>query len=394
LAVKITSVEVFDVRVSWRRGWNPVIIRVKTDEGLSGLGEAGVAVGGGHNSYAAVVKDLAEMHLIGADPLNSEKIWETMLRRTWLAQGGGPIIYAGMSAIDHALWDIRGKAVGAPIYKLLGGRTNETIRAYASQIHFGWPAYQKPAVSPEELAEAAQRAVAEGFDAVKIDPITFDEEGRMNAWDMTKRISASRLGLIVRRMESVRAAVGPNVDIILETHANPELTPAIQIGRALEHLGLMYYEEPVNSNSVETMARVTRNVRIPLAAGEHIYTRWGYRDYFEKQVLEVIQPDLCLSGGIGEGKKICDMAHAYDLSVQCHCCGSPVSLAAALHVETAIPNFIIHEYVSSSGFPENRDLVTPDLQVTNGHFTVLEEPGLGIELNEKVMSRHLVFTIS
>jgi galactonate dehydratase len=172
------------------------------------------------------------------------------------------------------------------------------------------------------------------------------------------------------------------------------VTAAIQIGRAVEDLGLMYYEEPVNSNNVDTMAKVSRNVRIPLAAGEHLYTRWGYRQYFEKQVLQVIQPDLCLAGGIGEGKKICDMAHTYDLQVQCHCCGSPVTLAAALHVETAIPNFIIHEYVSVSGFPENRDLVAPDLQVKNGHFVVPEGPGLGVELNEKAVAKYLCFTVS
>jgi galactonate dehydratase len=392
--LKIASVEVFDVPVGTAGRWNPVIVRINTDEGVSGIGEAGVAVGGGHNAYAGIVKDLAEMHLIGADPLDSEKIWETMLRRTWLAQGGGPIIYAGMSAIDQALWDIRGKAWGVPIYKLLGGKTNETIRAYASQIHFGWPDYKTPAVSPEELAEASLRAVADGFDAVKVDPITFDEQGRLGNWDMTKRIDAPRLRLIVRRMEAVRAAVGPDVDIILEAHATPELTPAIQIGQALEGLGLMYYEEPVNSNSADTMATVSQGVRIPLSAGEHLYTRWGYRDYFEKKILAVIQPDLCVAGGIGEGKKICDMAHTYDVAVQCHCCGSPISVAAALHVETAIPNFIIHEYVATSGLPENRNLVTPDIEVRNGHFVVPEGPGLGIILNDAAVARFLRYTVS
>jgi galactonate dehydratase len=393
--VKITSVEIFDVTLTWRRGWNPVIIRINTDEGISGLGEAGVAVGGGHNAYAAVVKDLAEMHLIGTDPLNSEKIWETMLRRTWLAQGGGAIINAGISAIDIALWDIRGKAAGIPVYRMLGGKTNETIRAYASQIHFGWPmGTGKPAVSPEELAETALGAVAEGFDAVKIDPITYDEEGRMNGWDNTQRIGASRLNLIVRRMEAIRAAVGPDVDIILEAHGTPELTSAIQIGQAVEHLGLLYYEEPVNSTNVDTMAKVAASVGVPLSAGEHLYTRWGFREYFEKQVLEVIQPDLCLAGGIGEGKKICDMAHTYDLHVQIHSAGSPVGLAAALHVETAIPNFIIHEYISGCGVPENRELVFPDIQVNKGRFVVPEGPGLGVELNEKAAARHLRYTVS
>jgi galactonate dehydratase len=387
--MKISSVDIYDVRATWRKGFNPVIVRINTDEGFYGLGEAGVAVGGGHNAYAGIVKDLAEMYLIGADPLKSEKMWETMLRRTWLAQGGGMIIFAGISAIDIALWDIRGKVFNQPVYQLLGGRSRDKIRAYASQIHFGWPAnLGKAAITPEQLGEAAQRAVGEGFDAVKIDPITFDEDGNRGGWDMTGRISAARLSLIYKRVEAVRKAVGPEVDIILETHANPEITGAIQIGQTLEDLDLLYFEEPVNSNSVDGMAKVAQSVKIPLAAGEHIYTRWGYRPYFEKQVLSYIQPDLCIMGGISEGKKVADMAHAYDIWVQCHCCGSPVTLAAALHLESVIPNFIIHEYVGTTGSPENRGLVIPDLKIEKGHFHVPDGPGLGIALNEKAIAAY------
>jgi L-alanine-DL-glutamate epimerase-like enolase superfamily enzyme len=393
--MKIRSVEIYDVQATWRSGWNPVVVRINTDEGIYGLGEAGVAVGGGHNAYAGVVKDLAEMHLIGADPLNSEALWERLLRKTWLAQGGGLVVFAGISGIDQALWDIKGKVAGLPVYQLLGGKTRERIRSYASQIHFGWPAnYVSPAVNPEQLAEAARKAVDEGFDAVKVDPITYDERGRRDGWDVTGRIGSDRLKLIVQRVQAVREAVGPGVDIILETHANPGVTSAIQIGRAVEGLDCMYFEEPVNSASVDAMAKVARNVKIPIAAGEHIATRWGYRQYFEKQVLEVVQPDLCIAGGIGEGKKIADMAHAYDAWVQCHCCGSPLTLVAALHLETAIPNFIIHEYVSTTGSPENRELVTPDLKVEKGRFTVPEGPGLGVMLNEKAIAKYPCVKVS
>ena len=124
-----------------------------------------------------------------------------------------------------------------------------------------------------------------------------------------------------------------------------------------------------------------------------IYTRWGYRQYFEKQTLRVIQPDLCLAGGIGEGKKICDMAHTYDITVQCHCCGSPVTMASALQIEAVIPNFMIHEHVSSSGSKENRELVTPDLKPVKGYFTVPEGPGLGIELNEEIAAEYPHFRV-
>ena len=393
--MKITSVQIYDVQVTWRRGWNPVIVRIHTDEGICGVGEAGMAVGGGHNAYAGMVRDLAEMHLVGADPLKSEMIWENLLRKTWLAQGGGLVAFAAVSGIDQALWDIKGKAAQLPVYQMLGGKTRERMRAYASQIHFGWPVnYAKPAVSPEELADAALSAVAEGFDAVKVDPITYDEKGRRGAWDMSGRIGNDRLDLIYRRVEAIRKAVGTNVDIILETHAQPGVTSAIQIGRVMEGLGCMYYEEPVNALSVDDMAKVAQNVRIPVAAGEHIATRWGFRPYFEKQVLEVIQPDLGIAGGISEGKKIADMAHAYDVSVQCHCVGSPVAVAAALHLESVIPNFIIHEYVGTTGAPENRALVTPDLRVERGSFAVPEGPGLGVILDEKEIARYPHVTVS
>ncbi len=387
--MKITSVDIYDVQATWRKGFNPVIVRINTDEGISGLGEVGVAVGGGHSAYAGIARDLAEMHLIGANPLNSERVWETMLRKTWLAQGGGMVVFAGVSGIDQALWDIKGKVFNQPLYRLLGGKSRDHIRAYASQIHFGWPPnYGQPAVSPEELGQAALRAVDEGFTALKVDPITYDEKGKRDGWDMTPRIPAARLDLIYRRVEAIRKAVGPDIEIVLETHANPEITGAIQIGLALECLDLMYYEEPVNSHSSDSMAKVARSVKIPLAAGEHIYTRWGYRPYFEKQVLGYIQPDLSIMGGISEGKKVADMAHAYDIWVQCHCCGSPVTLAAALHLETAIPNFIIHEYVGTTGSAENRGLASPDIMIEKGQFKVPEGPGLGIDLDEKAISRY------
>ncbi len=387
--MKITSVEIYDAQATWRRGWNPVIVRINTDNGLCGVGEAGPAVGGGHSAYAGMIKDLARMHLIGADPLQIEKLWETMLRRTWLAQGTSLVTFAGICAIDMALWDIKGKACGQPVWQLLGGKTRNRIRAYASQIHFNWPPdHSRPAVTPEQLAGAAQRAVADGFDAVKVDPITYDEQGRRDAWDMTGRIGSARLRLIVRRLEAVRQAVGDEVDIILETHANPGTTSAIQIGRAAEGLNCMYFEESVSAASVEAMAQVARSVRIPIAAGEHLATRWGFRPYFERQVLSVAQPDLAVAGGITEGKKIADLAHAYDVQVQCHCCGSPVVLAASLHLEAVIPNFIIHEYVGSSGAPPNRALAAPDLKIEGGAFSVPEGPGLGLLLDDKEIAKY------
>jgi galactonate dehydratase len=295
------------------------------------------------------------------------------------------IFFAGMSGIDMALWDIKGKVANLPIYQLLGGKTNAKLRCYASQVHFGWP-NAKLAVKPQDFGEQAINALAEGFDAFKVDPIYADEAGNRNGWDLTKVMTNDQLKLTYQRVEATRKAVGPSVDIIMECHGQQEITNAIKVGRACEDLNCMYYEEPINSLNVDEMVKISQSVKIPIAAGEHIFTRWGFRPFFEKQALNVIQPDLCIAGGITEGKKICDMANTYGLSVQIHTCGTPIAIAAAVHVETAIPNFLIHENIAASQASENVALCTPEIRVNKGSFTAPEGPGLGVDLVEQALA--------
>lgn len=384
--MKVTSVEIWDTQNELLPLWHPVIIRVHTDEGITGLGEVGLAYGTGHSGGAGYVKNLAEDFLIGADPMKTEKMWETMFRDTFWAQGGGPVVYGGMSAIDIALWDIKGKALGQPIYQLLGGKTNESLRTYASQIQFGWDDEFRPLSKPEEYAEAARKAVAEGYDCVKIDPIMIDEEGNQ-AHNLTGILRNKTIRMFYERIKAVREAVGEDVDIILELHSHPSVTSAIQMGRVWEEFHCMYYEEAVHYLNVDLQDKVAKNVRIPMAAGERLYTRWGYRQYFEKQVLDVIQPDLCLVGGISEGKKICDFANTYDITVQVHVCGSPISTAAALQMEAVIPNFQIHEHHTISLKQFNREFCAQDYQPKNGRYDIPDLPGLGLELNDAVVSK-------
>ncbi|NQU96218.1 MAG: mandelate racemase/muconate lactonizing enzyme family protein [Chloroflexi bacterium] len=384
--MKIVSVEVFDLDVEGMPAWHPVLVRINTDEGISGLGEAGLAYGTGHSAAAGMVRNLAETFVLGADPFQSEKLWETMFRRSFWAQGGGPVVFGGMSAIDIALWDIKGKALGVPVYQLLGGKTNDRLRTYASQIQFGWEGEWKNLGSPEEYADAARKAVAEGYDCVKIDPIMLDREGQRGA-NLTRVLTNSQLTQFRDRVGAVREAVGPDVDIILETHSHPSATTAVQLGRVWEEFNCMYYEEPVHYLNVGLQEKVTQSVRIPMAAGERLYTRWGYRQYFEKQTLDVIQPDLCLVGGITEGKKVCDYANIYDITVQVHVCGSPVSTAAALQLEAVIPNFLIHEHHTVAIKDYNIELCKQDYQPVNGVFETPDLPGLGIELNDEVVSQ-------
>jgi L-alanine-DL-glutamate epimerase-like enolase superfamily enzyme len=384
--MKVTSVEIWDTQNEQMPQWHPIIIRVNTDEGISGLGEVGLAYGTGHSGGAGYVKNLAENFLIGADPMKTEQMWENMFRNTFWAQGGGPVVYGGMSAIDIALWDIRGKALGQPIYQLLGGKTNESLRTYASQIQFGWDDQFHMFSKPEEYADAARKAVAEGYDCIKIDPIMIDEEGN-RAHALTGILPNKTIRMFYERIKAVREAIGEDVDIILELHSHPSVTSAIQMGRVWEEFHCMYYEEAVNYLNVDLQDKVARNVKIPMAAGERLYTRWGYRQYFEKQTLDVIQPDLCLVGGISEGKKICDFANTYDITVQVHVCGSPISTAAALQLEAVIPNFQIHEHHTVALCQFNKDFCVQDYQPQNGQYVTPDLPGLGIELNDSVVSK-------
>jgi galactonate dehydratase len=391
--MKIISVEIWDIDIASMPMDHPVVIRINTDEGISGLGEVGLAYGTGHSGGVGYVKNLAESYLIGANPMKTEQLWDSMFRGTFWAQGGGPVVFGGMSAVDIACWDIKGKALGLPIYQLLGGKTNESLRTYASQIQFGWDENKfKRLTLPAEYAEAAKAAVAEGYDAVKVDPTTFDENGQRTP-ELNKILRHRTINMVYERIKAIRKAVGEDVDIIIELHSAPSATSAIQLGRALEEFNCMFFEEGVHYLNAALQEKLTHQVKIPMAAGERLYTRWGYRQYFEKQILDMIQPDICLVGGITEGKKVCDYAHIYDITVQMHVCGSPVSTAAALQLEAVIPNFQIHEHHVRALKPGNRELCVQDYQPQKGRFAVPDLPGLGLELNELVMSKSPHLTV-
>ena len=384
--MKINRVEIFDIHCPKRTMWNPIFVRIHTDEGLSGVGEAGLAYDLGHSAAAHMIKEIAEAMLIGFNPMNTELLWSRMLRESFWGLGGGPVLYAAMSAIDTALWDIKGKIFGVPVYQLLGGKTNGKLRTYASQLQFDWDKEITKLTHPEQYAEAALKAVAEGYDAVKVDPIVYDAQGN-GSYDRTKLFTKPQMRLFGDRLRAIRTAVGPDVDIIFESHSLMGAASAIQMGEVVEEVGCMMYEEPVNYLNSAVHKKVAENVRVPIAGGERLYHRWDVRPYFEDQSIDVLQPDVGLCGGFTETKKVCDYADVYDIRVQAHVCGGPVATAASLHLETAIPNFLIHEHHTYAIKDWNRELCIQDPQPVNGFFDVSEEPGIGIELNDEVVYR-------
>jgi L-alanine-DL-glutamate epimerase-like enolase superfamily enzyme len=384
--MKINRVEIFDIHCPDRPVWNPVFVRIHTDEGISGVGEAGLAYDLGHSAAANMIKEFAEEMLIGRDPFQTEDLWNLMLRGSFWGLGGGPIIYSAMSAIDTALWDIKGKALGLPVYQLLGGKVNDKLRTYASQLQFDWDDEFSALVQPEEYAKAAEKAVAEGYDAVKVDPIMYDDKGETH-FDRTKLITPKEMRLYRDRLMAIREAVGEDVDIIFECHSLPGASTAIQLGEIVEEARCMYFEEPVNYLNSELHKRVADKVNVPIAGGERLYNRWGVRPYLEDQSLDVLQPDIGLCGGFTETKKVCDYADVYDVRIQAHVCGGPVATAASLHLETAIPNFLIHEHHTYAIKKWNRELCIQDPQPVDGFFQAPDVPGIGIELNDEVVKR-------
>lgn len=395
--MKIVSVDVIECAPT-SMGDKIICMRINTDEGITGYGEVGLAYGKAHYAGVGIARDYAEV-LIGKDPLNTELIWETLFRSTFWGMGSGAVINAGMSAVDTALWDIKGKYLNVPVYQLLGGKTNPKIRTYASQLQFGWGPEHKLLTRPEEYAESTKNAIADGYSAIKVDPIgvtmngTWAREAIDPNWRMRGKLSAELLNLCYDRIAAMREAGGDDLDIIIEVHSYTDSITAIQLGQILEPLNIYYFEEPVHPLNVESMLEIRKKVNIPLATGERTYTRWGFREFLEKRAIQVIQPDLCNTGGITETKKICDMANIYDGAVQIHVCGGPIATAAALHVETVIPNFLIHE-LHENGIKEDlRALGKYDYQPVDGDFTVPELPGIGQELSEKALAEATIYTI-
>lgn len=393
--MKITKIDVMlsDVDPTMLVHFRPILCRIYTDEGIYGDGEAAIAYSCGAPAAYGMLKDLAPL-VIGMNPLDNEIIWDKLFQKTFWARNGGHIVYSGLSAIDMALWDIKGKALGLPVYQLLGGKFRSEIRAYASQLQSGWAAVRVKCKEPQEYAEAALKAKEEGYDCVKYDFFSYAPDGReYNGEDYNRILSPATLRMLEARTAAVREALGPDGDIIVESHGRPNANAAVQIGQALEKYGIFYYEEP-NTPTPKMTRYIADHVNIPLASGERIVTRWQYAPYFENGSLRVIQPDMGNCGGITETKKICDMAFAYDVNVQLHVCASPLSTAAALHVEAAIPNFLIHEQHVNALSDFMRRLCIREYRPVNGKFTVPELPGLGNELSEYALTHCEKVTIS
>jgi galactonate dehydratase len=343
--VKITKVETFPVKPRW------LFLKVHTNVGVVGLGEP--IVEGRSNTVAAAVAEL-EPYLIGKDPRAVMHHWQAMYRHAFYR--GGPVLTSAISGVDQALWDIKGKLLGVPVYELLGGPTRSRVRVYAHVR------------TPEQL----KARKAEGFTAFKTGP----SKSRPARLVENKAF----IDQVAKHFGALREAGGDDVDIGIDFHGAISQQTARLMIKVLEPFQPMFIEEPVNCQAHDVMAEIARGTHLPIATGERVFTKWGFREVLEKKAATILQPDLCHAGGISEVRLIAGMAEAHYCSVAPHNPLGPISLAAGIQIAASIPNFLCQEQVSLGvGYVKN------PLTVKDGYIDVPTGPGLGVELDEELM---------
>ena len=382
--MKITKVDIYAMKADAGALISNVMgIRIYTDEGIYGDGEV-AAVNWTWSSHG-MLRDLA-WRLIGRDPFANEVLWDEFKYRTFWGQNGGSFWYAGVSAIDIALWDIKSKALNIPLYQLLGGKRRDKVRCYASQLQFGWGNKMVPAIKIEDYIRNTEAALKDGYDAIKIDFLTWDEDGRfLNDLDRKGVLPNKYVDLVARRVAAVRETCGPTVDIIMENHSATDTQSAMNLAKAVEPYNIYFFEEPQTPVYYNNRT-LFEKIDLPIAHGERLYGRWEYLPFFQDGSISVIQPDLGNCGGITEVKKICDMAHIFDVGVQIHTCSTHLLTPPSVVLEACIPNFVIHEQHVNTLYPELRELTTKHYDCVNGYLDVPDEPGIGNEWSEKFLT--------
>ena len=360
--MKVIDIKPFVVDC-FRTNW--VFVKVYTDEGIDGVGEATLEYK--EKALLGALEHIKE-YLVGENPLDIEKHWHAIYRDAYWR--GGAVLTSALSAVEMALWDILGKSLGVPVYRLLGGKVNDKVRIYVN----GWFAGAK---KPEEFAEKAKAAVARGVTALKWDPFG---KSYLN-------ISSADLEAALGCVGAVREAVGDGVDLLIEGHGRFNIPTAVKIAKELEEFRPMFFEEPVPPDNLDALREVKERSPVAISAGERLYTRWDYRPMFDKMAADYIQPDVSHAGGIMELKKIAAEAESRYIPFAPHNPSGPVANAATLQLAATCPNFEILE-IMYSDVEWRADVTNESLEYKDGYITIPDKPGLGIEIDETACRSH------
>ena len=362
--MKIVDVKSHALGTAWR---NLTFVRVITDEGLEGVGE--VRMLNHTDALSGYLKEAVPNHVLGHNPMNIEDLVHRMYRNDYAR--ADEIVMSGIATIEIACWDIVGQALGQPVYKLLGGAVREKIKAYAN----GWYTVER---TPQEFHAAATKAIGKGYRALKLDPFG----SGFYELDRTEKMRSIAL------VEAVRDAVGPDVEIMVEMHGRFNPATAIELAHELEAFKPSWIEEPVPPENLAALKKASEKISLPVATGERLHTRYDYRQLFELQAADIIQPDITHFGGLLETKKLAAWAEAYYLLVAPHNVGGPVSTAAALHFAASTPNFKILEHFNDFAEDWVKQAAPGNPEVQDGYFALPQGPGLGVKLDEEVICEH------
>lgn len=356
--MKITALETFKVQPRW------LFLKISTDVGIVGWGEPNLE--GKSEAVLGAIQEL-ESYLIGADPRRIEHHWQAIYRGSFYHRGG--VLNSALAGIDQALWDIKGKALGVSVAELLGGPTRDEIRVYGPVV--GDESPERLDASPEILAERAVERVEAGYDAVKIIPLA-------ETWPVA---TPGAVSAITDRVEAVREAVGPEVDVAIDTHGKLSPAMARRVFEAVAPYDPLFIEEPVRPEFDDRLPELRQSTNIPIATGERRFSRWDFKGIIDRGV-DIVQPDTSHAGGISEVRRIASLAETYGVTVAPHCPLGPVAVAASVAIDAAIPNFLIQELPGFYGGEYNR-YTKVGFTVENGRLLLPDRPGLGIELDEK-----------
>jgi len=352
--MKIESIKPFLVGRS-------LLVRVYTDEGIVGNGEAGLWAH--HEVVYRAIQELSGYY-VGKDPTRMEHHFQVVSRNTHFM---GAVLSAAMSAMDIAMWDILAKSVNKPVHALLGGMVRDRVKVFANVI----------GDTPEERGESAASLVEKGFKSLRTIPFFRGFE----------RESASQvIGSAVDIVKAIREAIGYGVDLGLEIHRNLDTDAAMLLAKELESYRILYYEDPLAPQSVEALEYLARHVDIPIATGERFYSIYQFKELIDKKTVSMIRPDLSLAGGFTQCKKIAALAEASFVGVFPHLMGSPVNIATYVQFGAAVPNFRMHESFNVDTHPLNA-VVDQPLTLEDGYILVPDRPGIGLEILEDELDR-------
>jgi galactonate dehydratase len=338
-----------------------LLVRVYTDEGLIGNGEAGLWAH--HEVVYSAIQSLSDYY-VGKDPLRIEHHYQTVSRYTHFM---GAVLSAALSGIDMALWDILGKATGQPVHQLLGGKVRDKVKTFANA--------NGPSV--QACADAARQAVEAGYLSLRTMPF-------FPGWE--QKTDSQIIDMVVKSVAAIREAVGYEIDLGVECHRNFAPNIAIALAHELEPFRLVYYEDPVAPESNEGLAIAARQIKLPIATGERFYNIYQFKDLIDRGCVTLIRPDVSLAGGYTQCKKIAGMAEAAFVGIFPHLMGSPLNIAAFVQFDAAIPNFVLHENLTSAD--AFNDLLDQPVERQGGWLIVPDRPGIGVEINEAALAKY------